>query len=127
MKYLIKTENDKIVGTYFGDLEEVQMEQAEKDGFFEIDEEQGKLLNIDIPQKFVGGKVVVDKKAKAEKDRQFELNNEIAILESQLISTDYVVLKIAEGVATAEEYADTIAERAKWRERINAIQKELEL
>ena len=122
MKYLIKTENDKIVGTYFGDLEEVQMEQAEKDGFFEIDEEQGKLINIDTPQKFVDGKVVVDKKAKAEKDRQFEINNEIAILESQLISTDYVVLKIAEGVATEEEYADVLKDRAEWRARINELE-----
>lgn len=125
MKYLIKTENDKIVGTCCGDLEDAQIEQAEKDGFFEIDEEQGKLLNIDTPQKFVDGKIVVDKKAKAEKDKQFEVNNEIAILESRLISTDYVVLKIAEGVATEEEYADVLKNRAEWRARINEIQKEL--
>lgn len=49
-------------------------------------------------------------------------NAEIAELKSYLESTDYVVIKIAEGVATAEEYAEVLAERAKARERINELQ-----
>ena len=54
---------------------------------------------------------------------QEKLNaQEVAQLKQYLSSTDYVVIKIAEGVATAEEYAEVLAERAKARERINELQ-----
>ncbi len=43
-------------------------------------------------------------------------------LKRKLTDTDYVVIKIAEGVATAEEYADVIANRKAWREEINALE-----
>lgn len=53
---------------------------------------------------------------------QEELRNaEIAELKAYLGSTDYVVIKIAEGVATAEEYAEVLAERARARARINQL------
>lgn len=48
-------------------------------------------------------------------------NSEIAELKAYLESTDYVVIKIAEGVATKEEYADVLEERAKARQRINEL------
>lgn len=55
---------------------------------------------------------------------QKELNEqEIEMLKNYLESTDYVVIKIAEGVATAEEYADVIAERARARATINQLGK----
>ena len=55
---------------------------------------------------------------------QEELRNaEIAELKAYLSATDYVVIKIAEGVATVEEYADVLEERAKARERINELDK----
>ena len=47
---------------------------------------------------------------------------EVSRLKQYLMSTDYVVIKIAEGVATAEEYAEVLAERARTRERINELQ-----
>ncbi len=47
---------------------------------------------------------------------------EIAKLKEYLASTDYVVIKIAEGVATKEEYADVIAERVRARERIRSFE-----
>lgn len=54
---------------------------------------------------------------------QEKLNaQEVAQFKQYLSSTDYVVIKIAEGVATAEEYAEVLAERAKARERINELQ-----
>ena len=46
----------------------------------------------------------------------------IAILKSQLDATDYIAAKLAEGVATKEEYADKLAEREAWRAEINEIQ-----
>lgn len=49
----------------------------------------------------------------------------IAELKSNLSSTDYVVAKIAEGVATKEEYAQVLADRQGWRAEINALEAEL--
>ncbi len=46
----------------------------------------------------------------------------ITELKQLLLDTDYVVIKIAEGVATMEEYADTIAQRQAWREEINQLE-----
>ena len=46
----------------------------------------------------------------------------IAELKAKLTATDYVVIKIAEGAAPAEEYADVIAQRQAWREKINELE-----
>lgn len=51
----------------------------------------------------------------------------ISELHRLLESTDYAVIKIAEGAASREEYADTIAQRQSWREEINALEKEPEV
>lgn len=40
---------------------------------------------------------------------------------ARLRETDYVVAKIAEGVATKEEYAEVLANRKLWREKINEL------
>lgn len=47
---------------------------------------------------------------------------EISRLKRNLADTDYISAKIAEGVATREEYADKLAERAGWRTRINELE-----
>lgn len=49
----------------------------------------------------------------------------ISELKGNLSSTDYVVAKIAEGVATKEEYAQVLADRQEWRAEINALEAEL--
>ena len=53
-----------------------------------------------------------------------EIPKEIQIedLKQKLSETDYIACKIAEGVATAEEYADVIAQRQAWREEINKLE-----
>lgn len=43
-------------------------------------------------------------------------------LKQLLADTDYVVIKIAEGAATPEEYADVIANRQAWREEIRELE-----
>lgn len=43
-------------------------------------------------------------------------------LKAKLQATDYVVIKIAEGVATPEEYAEVIAQRQAWRAEINELE-----
>lgn len=49
-------------------------------------------------------------------------NTKIERLKQKLTDTDYVVIKIAEGAATMEEYADVIAKRQQWREEINVLE-----
>ena len=48
--------------------------------------------------------------------------NRIAELKAKLAATDYVVIKITEGAATAEKYAAVIAEREAWRKEINELE-----
>lgn len=50
---------------------------------------------------------------------------EIIELKNKLTASDYAVIKIAEGAATAEEYADLITQRAAWRLRINELEAQL--
>ena len=57
----------------------------------------------------------------------FEILADIDILKQNLVDTDYVIIKIAEGVATKEDYADIIAQRQVWRTRINELQAQLEV
>ena len=68
--------------------------------------------------------------AKAERtneEKQAELTvienaSQIKELKQKLAETDYAIIKIAEGVATMEEYADVIAQRQVWREEINELE-----
>ena len=57
----------------------------------------------------------------AEERQARENHLRIADLKHTLAATDYVVLKIAEGAATAEEYAEVIALRRDCREEINRL------
>lgn len=42
-------------------------------------------------------------------------------LKAKLSETDYIVIKIAEGEATQEEYAEVLANRKAWRTEINEL------
>lgn len=46
----------------------------------------------------------------------------VAELKRLLADSDYAVIKIAEGAATAEEYAELIEQRQAWREEINGLE-----
>ena len=122
MKYFIKLNKNNIEETRTGEFTEELQEDFIKDGFIEIDEEQGNKLKWNVPQMYVRGEVI-DDTAEIEK-RQTEENTirEIINLKSQLTETDYVVIKIAEGVATEKEYADILKDRAEWRARINELE-----
>ena len=62
----------------------------------------------------------IPEKTQDEKDLEQAKSDEQKAL-SYLRSTDYVAVKIAEGVATKEEYAEVIEKRAKAREEVNAL------
>ena len=53
------------------------------------------------------------------------IEQRISALKSQLSATDYAVIKIAEGAATAEEYAGIIADREAWRAEINTLERQI--
>ena len=62
-----------------------------------------------------------------DEEKEFELitienASRIAELKHKLAETDYAVIKIAEGSAVAEEYADVISQRQAWRAEINELE-----
>lgn len=50
-----------------------------------------------------------------------EAQAEYQQLLQKLSETDYVAAKLAEGVATKEDYAEVLANRQAWRSRINEL------
>lgn len=62
----------------------------------------------------------------AEKDQLIQEQREIVLREeSYLNGTDYITAKIAEGSATREDYAETIAERQASRQRLRDANAEI--
>ena len=55
-----------------------------------------------------------------------ELEGEVKSDKQELEDTDYVTIKIAEGVATKEEYEEVLREREELREEIRRLQKEID-
>lgn len=62
----------------------------------------------------------IPEKTQDEKDLEAAKQEEQE-LQSFLNSTDYVAAKLAEGVATKEEYSDVLQQRAEARDRINVL------
>lgn len=48
---------------------------------------------------------------------------EIEVCKQRLAQTDYIAIKIAEGAATCEDYADMISMRTALRERIGELER----
>lgn len=46
----------------------------------------------------------------------------IAELKQLLVETDYIVIKVAEGVATWEDYPEVKEQRQAWRDEINELE-----
>lgn len=116
----------------------------DKDGYFEAvvysqEEKPGvpgveALEGLDVPGallhacKWDGEKLVPDEKRLDElkaKERREQNDAKIEDLKSRLAETDYAVIKIAEGAATREEYADVIIQRQAWRDEINRLEQEV--
>ena len=49
--------------------------------------------------------------------------DKIEELKQKLSDTDYIACKIAEGAATAQEYAEELKQRQIWREEINELER----
>lgn len=83
----------------------------------EIDLPEGFDINQHFNYKVVDGEFVFD-----EYVPEIPIELQIDNLKKQLEATDYVAVKIAEGAATREEYADLLEQRQKWREQINELE-----
>ena len=59
-------------------------------------------------------------------DRKNFLASVVLDREAKLKEHDYVSAKIADGRASAEEYADVIAKKTTWAEEINNAEAEIE-
>lgn len=72
-------------------------------------------------------KIAQEKRAKEEQlqSRIFKLQIRIGDLKNNLRNTDYKAIKYAEGELSAEEYAETLAQRRAWRAEINALEEEI--
>jgi hypothetical protein len=55
------------------------------------------------------------------------LSGQIAQLKKKLTETDYIVIKIMEGVATPEDYPGILDQREQWRMEINNLEAALAL
>ena len=58
----------------------------------------------------------------AEEKQARERRLKIAEYKGNLAATDYIAIKIAEGAATPEEYAEELAHRRYWRSEINRLE-----
>lgn len=59
-------------------------------------------------------------------DKKNRLSSIILDREAKLKEYDYVSAKIADGRASADEYADVIANKSKWAEDINKANNEID-
>ena len=69
-------------------------------------------------RKYIDGKYVEVKSEKETIPKEIQIEE----LKQKLNETDYVIIKIAEGSACKEEYADIIEQRKMWREEINRLE-----
>lgn len=75
---------------------------------------------------YVDGEFIFNEERKRVVNRLIEIHTRIDELKNNLDSTDYVIIKIAEGCSTVDEYADIVASRGEWRTEINELEAELE-
>lgn len=125
-------ENNEIIDKSNDEIEEssdtlcevlgVKMTIKEMDNLM-CEQSKGKYLVVE------DGKVVAKEPIISQED---VINNKILKLKSNLDSTDYMVLKIAEAETDEEKqelrelYAEELKQRKEWREEINELEKQLE-
>jgi hypothetical protein len=123
------TEKDIVeIETYFED-EDVETVVQEA-----IYDNEGNIISEEIKEKQTFPTEKTREVIKTVKVRQFKIieiakpsdedikQAKIAELKAKLSETDYVVIKIAEGEATQEEYAKVLANRKAWRVEINDLE-----
>ena len=79
---------------------------------------------VNVPQKFIGSSVNSQHKGESNQIIYYGApgTGKSHKIKEKLAETDYIACKIAEGVATKEEYAEAIEQRQIWREEINELE-----
>lgn len=73
-----------------------------------------RMINGELVYGYTAAEKEAMQRAEYEKER-LELIHKLEV-------TDYIVIKISEGVATKEEYANELEDRAKWRTRVQELE-----
>ena len=126
MRYFIKVNDNQITDSTMGPFSDTQVEELLSDGYIEISEEKYSLFNPYVPQKYIDNNIITDEEQLNKNLRKIELEKQYSIIYEQIQNTDYVVIKIAEGSATTEEYKDILNQRIEWRNQINELKKEID-
>jgi hypothetical protein len=73
--------------------------------------------------RIIDGSIVIGKtdEEKAVEEQAAKDAARLAWLREYLAATDYIVIKIAEGAATASQYADEIKQRQAWRKEADDL------
>lgn len=125
MRIFIELNGDKIQRSTWGEYTDDDAKEILDRGFFEVDDSNIDFFTSGRPLKYINDEIMFDTEEEQKIERRTLLYDELDELKRKLSETDYVVVKIAEGVSTADEYSGVISQRAEWRSRINEIQKEI--
>ena len=101
------------------------VEECNKSGEYTIDDFKGlyTVRKIDeIAKIHYDAMSDEDKKAHDERVAEELKQARISELKDKLQETDYIVIKIAEGEATVEDYTEVLANRKAWRAEINELE-----
>lgn len=88
----------------------------------DIDLNKGRLVSDRIKTKDADGNAVTEHILVYQPSPDAKLVAEVRRLKAFLANTDYQAIKFAEGLLSAEEYAQTKLNRQAWRRRINELE-----
>lgn len=95
----------------FNELRQIIQKVSENNDKYRVDRgPELEWIMVKVPEKTAEELALESAKSELEEKKRF------------LNETDYVVIKIAEGSATKEEYAEVLAEREKARERVRELE-----
>lgn len=118
MKYYIKTDGNKVI-----EVTGMPDDDKAPKGYIPVEDDLTGLMSRRLLYK--DGKISIDVELETALAKEEKIGEQIGLLQGKLSATDYVVVKIAEGVATEDDYAEVLKDRAKWRAEINELQKEI--
>lgn len=95
-------------------LERVQSGELKPPPFKKLSEE-GELVDFSLDE-------VISSEDFSIEEKTGYLDNQITTLKNTLSETDYVIIKIAEGVSTKDDYQDILEQRAQARTQINELE-----
>lgn len=103
--------------------EVIEISKDEYDELYSAIEKNEEII-ITESEEFVEEPIISDIYEEITQD--FLLKSRIKELKKNLRDTDYMIIKIVEGVSTFEDYKDKIEQRNLWRKEINDLEEQLQ-